>query len=81
MHLRSVHMNFYKFQVLSDYKTPAEKDFSRGFEMVLASTTAYLEACRPISVSMFNALKHLKWLLSQLPNTVSDNEVVSCVTV
>lgn len=43
---------------------------------MLASTTTYLEACRPISVSMSNALKHLKWLLSELPNAITDHEVV-----
>ncbi|XP_065220162.1 translation initiation factor eIF2B subunit delta [Planococcus citri] len=61
-------------QVILDYTTPAEKDFSRGFEVVLASTTTYLDTCRPLSVSMSNALKHLKCLLSQLPNTITDNE-------
>lgn len=61
-------------QVILDYSTPAEKDFSRGFEVVLASTTTYLDTCRPLSVSMSNALKHLKCLLSQLPNTITDNE-------
>lgn len=53
-------------QVLADYKRSAEQDFSRGFETVLTDTVTYLDNCRPISVSMTNAVKHIKRLLSRM---------------
>nr|XP_018902695.1 PREDICTED: translation initiation factor eIF-2B subunit delta [Bemisia tabaci] len=61
-------------QMLSDYKTPAEKEFSRGFEAKLEPAVNYLNQCRPVSVSMTNALKHIKWHLTQLPNNITDAE-------
>lgn len=61
-------------EVISDYSTPAEKEFSRGLEECLAPATAYLQHCRPLSVSMTNALRHIKWHLTQLPNNVPDAE-------
>ncbi|XKL61242.1 hypothetical protein PGB90_008299 [Kerria lacca] len=61
-------------QVIADYRTPTEKDFSRGFEKVLGDVMTYLNNCRPVSVSMTNAIKFLKWHLSQLPNNISDRE-------
>ncbi len=67
----------FRFQVIGDYKTPAEKDFSRGFEVLLAEIMTYLINCRPASVSMTNAVKYLKSHLTQLPNNISDHEV-SC---
>lgn len=65
-------------KVLSDHKTPAEKDFSRGFELVLAQSMCYLDNnCRSSSVSMINAVKFLKSSLSQLPNNITDHEVLN----
>lgn len=61
-------------EVISDYSTPAEKEFSRGLEEYLAPATAYLQLCRPLSVSMTNAFRHIKWHLTQLPNNVPDAE-------
>lgn len=66
---------FLYLQVISDYQTPAEKDFSRGFEVVLADLMMYLDNCRLSSVSMTNAVKYLKSHLTQLPNNISDHEV------
>lgn len=59
-------------KMISDYVTPPEKEFSRGLEASLNPSIAYLESCRPLSVSMINAVKHIKLQLTQLPNAVSD---------
>lgn len=67
--------------MLSDYKTPAEKEFSRGFEAKLEPAVNYLNQCRPVSVSMTNALKHIKWHLTQLPNNITDAEVILLFTL
>ena len=62
-------------QVIRDYETPPQKEFSRGLEAELQPSIAFLETCRPVSVSMTNALRHLMRQLTQLPNNVSDAEV------
>lgn len=61
--------------MICDYKTPTEKEFSRGLEAQLTPVTDYLNHCRPLSVSMTNALRHIKWHLTQLPNDVPDVKV------
>uniref|UniRef100_A0A1B6KSP6 Translation initiation factor eIF2B subunit delta n=2 Tax=Graphocephala atropunctata TaxID=36148 RepID=A0A1B6KSP6_9HEMI len=61
-------------QMVTDYTTPSEKEFSRGLEEELGSVTTYLNQCRPLSVSMTNALRHVKRTLTQLPNNISDVE-------
>ncbi|KDR23592.1 Translation initiation factor eIF-2B subunit delta [Zootermopsis nevadensis] len=61
-------------QVIRDYETPPQKEFSRGLETELQPSVAFLDGCRPISVSMTNALRHLTWQLTQLSNNVSDSE-------
>uniref|UniRef100_A0A1B6EQT6 Translation initiation factor eIF2B subunit delta n=1 Tax=Cuerna arida TaxID=1464854 RepID=A0A1B6EQT6_9HEMI len=61
-------------QMVSDYTTPSEKEFSRGLEEELGNVTAYLNQCRPLSVSMINSLRYIKRNLTQLPNNISDIE-------
>lgn len=61
-------------QVIKDYETPPQKEFSRGLEAELQPSVAFLDCCRPLSVSMTNALRFLMWQLTQLPNSVSDSE-------
>lgn len=61
-------------EVINDYNTPAEKEFSRGLESKLGELTNYLNQYRPFAVSMTNALRHIKSHLTQLPNNVSDDE-------
>ena len=62
-------------QIIRDYETPPQKEFSRGLEAELQPSIAFLDRCRPLSVSMTNALRHLTRQLTQLPNSVSDSEV------
>ncbi|XP_055608364.1 translation initiation factor eIF-2B subunit delta [Uranotaenia lowii] len=59
-------------QVIKDYETPPEKEFSRGFEEALNPNIAFLQNCRPFSVSMTNALKYIKMYARQL--NVKDSE-------
>jgi translation initiation factor eIF-2B subunit delta len=63
-------------QVIKDYETPPQKEFSRGLEAELQPSVAFLDCCRPLSVSMTNALRFIMWQLTQLPNNVSDLEVM-----
>ncbi|XP_054266444.1 uncharacterized protein LOC128988809 [Macrosteles quadrilineatus] len=61
-------------QMVNDYTTPSEKDFSRGLEEELGPVVRYLDQCRPLAVSMTNALRHLSRTLTQLPNSMTDAE-------
>lgn len=60
-------------QVIQDYETPPEKEFSRGFEEALNPNIAHLQKCRPFSVSMTNALKYIKMHNRQLNAKDSDS--------
>ncbi|KAL1465166.1 hypothetical protein WDU94_004756, partial [Cyamophila willieti] len=61
-------------QMVCDYTTPSEKEYSRGFEERLGKAMSYLNKCRPHSVSMMNAVKHFKSHLTQLPNDITDTQ-------
>ncbi|XP_058055023.1 translation initiation factor eIF-2B subunit delta [Anopheles bellator] len=61
-------------QLIHDYETPPEKEFCRSFEETLNSAVVYLQRCRPFSVSMTNALRHVKMNTRQLDAKLSDSE-------
>lgn len=59
-------MNAMKLMV-SDYETPSQKDFTRGLDEYIDVCKNYLDKCRPVAVSIANAVKYLKWQINQLP--------------
>ncbi|XP_014613862.1 PREDICTED: probable cyclin-dependent serine/threonine-protein kinase DDB_G0292550 isoform X1 [Polistes canadensis] len=59
-------------QLIGDFDKPLKTDFTRGLETKLQESVSYLHACRPLAVSMQNALRHLKWQMTQLDSTSSD---------
>ncbi|XP_015587510.1 translation initiation factor eIF-2B subunit delta isoform X2 [Cephus cinctus] len=61
-------------QLVKDFERPSQADFTRGLEASLQECVAYLHHCRPLAVSMHNALKHIKGQMTRLPSTISDNE-------
>ncbi|XP_037035828.1 translation initiation factor eIF-2B subunit delta isoform X2 [Bradysia coprophila] len=61
-------------KVIEDYNTPSQKEFGRGLEAILHPCVNYLQQCRPLSVSITNALKFIKWQISQLPANQTDAE-------
>ncbi|XP_062541198.1 translation initiation factor eIF-2B subunit delta-like [Armigeres subalbatus] len=61
-------------QMINDYETPPEKEFSRGFEEILKPNITFLQKCRPFSVSMTNALKYIKMYTRQLNPKDSDSD-------
>lgn len=62
-------------QLINDFERPSQADFTRGLEASLQESVNYLNFCRTSAVSMQNALKHLKWQMSTLTTTISDEEV------
>ena len=54
-------------KVIQDYVTPPTKELSRDLQEVLCSHYVFLEKCRPLSVSMCNAIRPLKLAFSKIP--------------
>lgn len=59
---------------IRDYATPAEKVLSMYLTSKISSYVSFLNECRPISISMGNAIKFLKSCIRGLPINVSDSE-------
>lgn len=62
-------------QVIQDFEKPTQADFIRGLEANLQESLAYLHHCRPLGVSMQNAMRHIKWHMTQFSTTLSDEKV------
>lgn len=60
--------------VIQEYETPPDKVFSRGIEEAIQPCLVYLHKCRPLAVSVTNAMKYIKWQTTQLPPGESDSE-------
>lgn len=67
-------------QVIQDFEKPIHEDFIRGLEANLKESLKYLCHCRPLGVSMHNAMRHLTWQMTQFPSTLSDEKVNDFVT-
>lgn len=63
-------------QLIEDFEQPSKTDFVRGLEANLKESVNYLNQCRPSAVSMQNALRHLKWQMTQLVSTSTDTDVI-----
>ena len=61
-------------RIISDYTTPEHKELSRDLEASLKPAINFLKQCRPISVSMGNAIRHLKRQITTTPSEYSDTE-------
>lgn len=59
-------------QVISDYRTLASEEITRGIGKELNKSLAFLHQCRPISVSMSNAVKHLRAHLTRCQGSEQD---------
>ncbi|XP_043265470.1 translation initiation factor eIF-2B subunit delta isoform X2 [Colletes gigas] len=59
-------------KLIQDFERPSQADFIRGLEANLQESIAYLHHCRPLAVSMQNALRHLKRQMTQLSSALTD---------
>lgn len=66
-------------QVIVDYETPPQKEFSRSLEDVIKTCGNYLQQSRPLAVSVTNAMKFIQFQLRQLPKNESDTEVIHLI--
>lgn len=61
-------------RVIHDYSTPEHKELSRDLESSLKPCINFLKQCRPISVSMGNAIRFLKRQITNIPSDQSDDD-------
>lgn len=61
--------------VIAEYETPSQKEFGRSLEDVIKNCGIFLQQCRPLAVSVTNAMKHIQFQLRQLPKTETDAKV------
>ncbi|XP_013413098.2 translation initiation factor eIF-2B subunit delta-like [Lingula anatina] len=66
-------LNAFK-QVIRDYTTPPQKELARDLDNRIKPCISFLAQCRPISVSMGNAIKALKWHINHTPSEMPDSE-------
>ncbi|KAJ4839517.1 hypothetical protein Tsubulata_047359 [Turnera subulata] len=62
-------------EVIKDYSTPPEKSLTRDLTAKIGSCVSFFTECRPLSMSMGNAIRFLKSRIAKLPVTVSEPEV------
>ncbi|ESO85972.1 hypothetical protein LOTGIDRAFT_129894, partial [Lottia gigantea] len=61
-------------KVISDYSTPPQKELGRDLDSKIKPYISFLTQCRPLSVSMGNAIKYLKWNITHTPRDMSDTK-------
>ncbi|KNA20876.1 hypothetical protein SOVF_048410 [Spinacia oleracea] len=61
-------------EAINDYKTPLEKALIRDLTARIGSYVSFLIECRPLSISMGNAIRFLKNRIAKLPLNLSESE-------
>ncbi|XP_023655246.1 translation initiation factor eIF2B subunit delta [Paramormyrops kingsleyae] len=64
-------------QVIQDYSTPPNEELSRDLVNKLKPYISFLSQCRPLSASMGNAIKYIKKEISNIPNSLREEEAKS----
>lgn len=59
-------------EAIKDYHTPPEKTLIRDLTARISSYISFINECRPISISMGNAIRSLKTCIAKLPLCVSE---------
>ncbi|KAK8954068.1 hypothetical protein KSP39_PZI002904 [Platanthera zijinensis] len=61
-------------EAIVDYSTPPEKAFARDLTSKIGSYVSFLIECRPLSVSMGNAIRFLKNRIAKLQHDMPESE-------
>ncbi|KAH9675866.1 nagb/rpia/coa transferase-like superfamily protein [Citrus sinensis] len=61
-------------EAIRDYSTPPAKTLSRDLTTKISSYVSFLIDCRPLSVSMGNAIRFLKSGIAKIPISLSESE-------
>ncbi|KAK0588205.1 hypothetical protein LWI29_035914 [Acer saccharum] len=66
-------------EAIKDYSTPQEKTLVRDLTAKISSYVSFLIECRPLSMSMGNAIRFLKSRIANLPLTLSESEAKAVI--
>lgn len=61
-------------EVIRDYSTPREKTLCRDLTAKISSYVSFFTECRPLSISMGNAIRFIKSRIAKLPLSLSESE-------
>nr|GMD39439.1 translation initiation factor eIF-2B subunit delta-like isoform X1 [Ipomoea batatas] len=61
-------------EAIGDYSTPPGKTLSRDLTAKVSSFVSFLNECRPLSISMGNAIRFIKARIAKLPVALSESE-------
>ncbi|XP_020218597.1 translation initiation factor eIF-2B subunit delta [Cajanus cajan] len=61
-------------EAIKDYRIPSEKTLVRDLTAKISSYVSFLIECRPLSISMGNAIRFLKSRIAKVPLTLSESE-------
>ncbi|XP_057517414.1 uncharacterized protein LOC130798444 isoform X3 [Amaranthus tricolor] len=61
-------------EAIEDFNAPADKSLTRELTTRISSYVSFLNECRPISISMGNAIRYLKTHIAKLPSSLSESE-------
>lgn len=64
-------------QVIKSYQVPFDANFTRGFPQHLSPQITHLRRARPLSVSMANAIRYVKYEVSLINSDVLREDEVS----
>lgn len=67
-------------EMIQDYSTPPEKTLVRDLTARINSQVSFLTECRPLSISMGNAIKYLKARIGNLSLTLQESEAKAVLT-
>ncbi|KAB1212687.1 Translation initiation factor eIF-2B subunit delta [Morella rubra] len=66
-------------EAIEDYSTPPKKTLVRDLTAKISSYVSFFIECRPLSISMGNAIRFLKSRVAKLPLTLSESEAKAVV--
>ncbi|KAE8124996.1 hypothetical protein FH972_019834 [Carpinus fangiana] len=66
-------------EAIEDYSTPPEKSLARDLTAKISSYVSFFTECRPLSISMGNAIRFIKSRIANLPLNLSESEAKAAV--
>ncbi|KAL8124148.1 hypothetical protein AgCh_011963 [Apium graveolens] len=67
-------------EALEDYSAPSEKSITRDLIIKINGYISFLIECRPLSISMGNAIRFLKAHVTRLPSDISESEAKASIS-
>lgn len=67
-------------EAIKDYHTPRDKLITRDLTARINSYVSFLNECKPLSISMGNAIRYLKTRIAKLSSNCSESEIKTSIT-